>query len=339
MPLALGVLFSAAVLGCAATAALRPVLARRRLVDAVNHRSSHTVETLRGGGLAVLVALVLVTGTMAAFGPDEVRGAPLLIIGVCAVAGVGLLGWWEDVRGLPVAARFSLQLVAAVVVAVAVALAWDAPVPALVVVAAVLTSVFYVNAANFMDGVNGISAQHAVVTGVYAALVGSTLNQPALVVLALSGAGAFLGFLPWNFPSARLFLGDVGSYTLGIFVWFTALWIAVSGAPLVVAIAPLVVYGSDVVLTLLIRASRGENLAQAHREHVYQLVQQKTGSHVTSSGTVTALTAVCCLIGWMTSNGTLGPPVAVVALAVVAALYCSLRLVVAPSRTQDEVTS
>ena len=320
---------SAVVLSWTSTAALRPFLTRRGLVDDVNHRSSHTVATLRGGGLSVLLTIALISTTATAFGPTGVGGEPLFATGICAVAGIGLLGWWEDIKGLPVATRFILQSAISVVVVLFVATFASAP--AAVLCAAALGAVFYVNAANFMDGVNGLSSLHAVVVGIYVAMIATGQELHALAIFGLCGAGAFLGFLPWNVPRARLFLGDVGSYTLGAFVWFSSFWIAVSGAALIVALAPLAIYAADVLLTLTLRGLRREPLAQAHREHVYQLLQQKTQSHGIASGTVTTFTLFCCSVGWLTNRGSLSNEVAILALLILAVMYCSLRMLIAPA--------
>ena len=331
------VALGAAALSWTSTAVLRPFLSRRELVDDVNHRSSHSVATLRGGGLAVLVAFTLVSAAVGAFSSPDLRGEPMFIIGISTVAGFGLVGWWEDIKGIAASTRFALQ--SAIAAGVVLFVATFVSAPAAVLCTAALGAVFYVNAANFMDGVNGISSLHAVVVGIYAAMIATGQEVHALTIFGLCGAGAFLGFLPWNAPRARLFLGDVGSYTLGAFVWFSSFWIAVSGAALIVALAPLAIYAADVLLTLTLRGLRREPLAQAHREHVYQLLQQKTKSHGVASGTVTTFTLLCCSVGWLTSRGSLSNAVAILVLLILAVVYCSLRMLVAPAPRSVRVVS
>ena len=123
-----------------------------------------------------------------------------------------------------------------------------------------------------MDGINGITATTLGLWGAVTLLEGRNAGIDSLVLIGALTAGACLGFLPWNAPAARLFLGDVGSYLLGgtrggrlVLAWH-------GGARITVVAAPLVPYAADVIATLVRRALRRESLTEPHREHFYQVL-------------------------------------------------------------------
>lgn len=272
-----------AALGVAAslTGLAIPVLRRAQFMDVPNHRSSHTRPVPRGGGLAVVLTL----GLVALFTVDlDVQLTVLLAVTLL----LGTVGLVDDLRSLPSALRLAAQLLAALGLAVVllgtgVVTWWWLPVLVVAVAG-------YVNAYNFMDGVNGISALTALVVGAHWAWVGSGGEHQQLHVLGLVLAGAALGFLPWNAPRAQVFLGDVGSYGIGVFIVGLSAWALVDGLPWQWALAPLVVYGADTGWVLVKRYRGGRSLTEAHREHVYQRLVDSGWSHLASA-------ALCALAG------------------------------------------
>ena len=296
-----GIFLATALLGALVHTAIYPLLRRRGVVDIPNHRSSHVKPTIRGGGVGIVVALVggLALGTaLLAFGGDVLQMAIWFGLTVLASAA---LGWVEDVRGLSVGTRLSGQVVIFSGAAMGAMMLSDLSLGMAVI--AGLGGVFYVNAANFMDGVNGISGLHGVVVGSYFAAIGVMASHPALIAAGLATSAAFLSFLPWNTPKAHMFMGDVGSYALGASEWGLCVLALTLGAPLPVATAPLAIYAADVVFTLLSRARRRAPLLEAHREHAYQRVQQLAGSHGVSAGLATLATAACAGIGLLGMEG------------------------------------
>jgi len=128
----------------------------------------------------------------------------------------------------------------------------------------------YVNAFNFMDGINGISGAHAVVGGLAFAAIGAWYHHPSLTIVGAITAAAGFAFLPWNAGHAKVFLGDVGSYTLGAALAVLALYAVLRGVPVEAALAPLSLYVADTGWTLLRRIVRKEDWLRPHRDHAYQ---------------------------------------------------------------------
>jgi UDP-N-acetylmuramyl pentapeptide phosphotransferase/UDP-N-acetylglucosamine-1-phosphate transferase len=156
-----------------------------------------------------------------------------------------------------------------------------------------------VNAVNFMDGINGITSLTMVVWGVTALAVGYADNSAALVALGGATAGAAIGFLPYNAPSARMFLGDVGSYLFGGLVGCGIQLGWADGASVAVLAAPLSLYAADTGSALLRRAMRGERLTDAHREHVYQRLTSDVGiPHFVVSAYAAGSATLTTLIWW-----------------------------------------
>ena len=270
------------------TLATMPVaisLLRRRVLDRPNARSSHAVPTPRGGGIVPAVAAVAV---VLAAGP----GPSWWVASAAAVlAGVGFV---DDLRDLPVSARLAAQVAVAVAVAVGLTLALDAP--AGLALLSVPWIVGYVNAFNFMDGIDGISGLHATLVGLTWGVAGVVADDVLGLALGAVLAAAALGFLPYNLPRARVFLGDVGSYFLGG-------WIAVGAVVLtpriglLPALLPTAVYVADTAWTLLGRLRRGERWGEAHRDHVYQRLVRQGWSHARTCLLVAVVTAVLGALG------------------------------------------
>lgn len=242
--------------------------ARHRVLDLPDARRLHQVPTPRGGGLGIAVVLLAATPWL---GP----GGLAFALGLGLTAGAGLL---DDLRPLPAPAKLALQGLGAL----PIALAWPL-LPALwgplaAVAAAWLLVLALVNLWNFMDGSNGLAASQALLFGAAMAVLAGAGTPAAWLGLALA-AGA-LGFLPWNLPRARLFLGDVGSHALGYAVAGLTLLALRDGEvaawqPLLLASAFLV----DGGLTLLGRLARREKVWLPHRQHLYQRAIAHGASH------------------------------------------------------------
>jgi UDP-N-acetylmuramyl pentapeptide phosphotransferase/UDP-N-acetylglucosamine-1-phosphate transferase len=293
------------------------LLRRANVVDVPTDRSSHTRPTLRGGGLGpAVVALGFV-----AFVPGleaNIRVSMLIAGGLFA-----LLGLADDLRDVSPLARFLGQLAAAGVAVPWLLVGLDGPLLLVAVgaVLAVLWVVSYVNAFNFMDGINGISAAQAIAAGGAFGIAGTWTGSPAVGALGAIVAGVALAFLPFNFPRARLFLGDVGSYFFGAVLALLVLVALRAGFTLEAALAPVAVYLADTGTTLARRFWQGEPWHQPHRDHVYQRLVKLGRSHTQVSTLVFSAVLVCSLAGMLTLVMPAARPFALAVIALVLALY------------------
>jgi len=281
------------VVSAAVTAAVCPVVRRllvhRGVVDHPNDRSSHVVPTPRGGGLACSVGVL--AGWTVALASGRVLPLPVLAV-ILALAVLGLL---DDHFRLSALIRLATQVVVGALLGVAVGGGLGILPGALLSAVLVSTSV---NIVNFMDGINGITGITMAVWGSSVALLGYFDEAPTLLVLGSLTVGAALGFLPYNLPRARLFLGDVGSYLFGALVATTLLLGMLGGARLAPLFAPVALYFADASVTLVRRAIRRASLLKPHREHTYQrLVHEARLSHVKVS-VLTALLSVAVTGSW-----------------------------------------
>jgi len=281
--------------GIATTALTIRVLGRRAVLDVPNQRSSHARPTVRGGGIG------LATGTLVALAiahTDLVGSSGIALV----IAGLsfGAIGFADDLTSaLPPTIRLALQLVAAGAV---VAVLWQHAshgifLTALIGAVATLWIVSFVNAFNFMDGINGISCAETIVAGVAFGLIARHEHQLALQAGALALVAGSIGFAPFNFPTARVFLGDVGSYFAG--AWLAVLVvIGLRGSiPAEAMMAPVALYVADTGVTLARRVHRHEAWQQAHRQHTYQRLVDLGWSHTQTTGLVFALVTLCSLLG------------------------------------------
>ncbi len=240
--------------------------------------------------------LGLSAGLIAGDASTELWG---VFLGVAVAAIVGLV---DDVRGLSAVMRLALQALLAAVLGWWLLRAIDVSQWATGAMFAlcVVWLIGYVNAFNFMDGINGISAASAAAAGVWYLCLGMSSDTASLAVGGAALAGAALGFLPWNAPRARVFLGDVGSYGLGMALGGMAVVAVVAGNAPMTAVAPILLYLADTSWTLLLRVRRGESWREAHRDHVYQRLCDLGWSHVAVAGLVLAVTVVMCAVVWWT---------------------------------------
>jgi UDP-GlcNAc:undecaprenyl-phosphate GlcNAc-1-phosphate transferase len=262
------------------------LLRRAAAVDMPGLRSSHTVPTPRGGGAPVTAGLVVAAAAM--------HSVPSAAFGI-AVAMFAAIGFAEDLCGLSVGERLMLQCCAAIVVACLLVSPVQMSAAATAVAAVWVAGV--VNAFNFMDGVNGISAAHALIGGVAYGCLGAWRTDPFLITAGAAVAAVALAFLPWNAVRARVFLGDVGSYGLGAALAVLAAYAVLHGVPAEAAIAPLALYLADTAWTLQRRIRAGERWLEPHRTHIYQRWCDAGWSHQRVTVVSAAATTALCLLG------------------------------------------
>jgi len=301
---------------CVVTLATTPLviayLRRMSVLDVAGDRSLHTVPTPRGGGAAVVLGMF--AGVLATVLASGRGSAPDLLPMTLAVTLFGLIGLAEDVAGdiggISPLRRLAMQGIGAAAVTattvLSVTLVSGRPSTAVLVAAAVVGPLWvtgFVNAFNFMDGVNGISAAQATVAGVGYALVGAVHHDSALVAGGAVVGGAALGFAPFNLPRALVFLGDVGSYALGGAIAALALQAAIAGVGIEAVVAPVVLYLADTATTLARRVRAGERWYLPHRSHAYQRLATAGWSHTAVTTYTGLLAALCCAFGLVTARG------------------------------------
>ena len=245
----------------------------RAILDIPNQRSSHAVPTPRGGGLAVVVTTVAGLALTRGMFPEEDGIGLTVMIGGSLVA---LLGWLDDCYKVGTAKRFVgyflLSLFAAFQLAPATAGLPEKAFMALIVA-------WSINLYNFMDGIDGLAGTEAAMAGFAGAALALWFAAGPVVLPLLLGS-ASLGFLWWNWPPARIFMGDVCSgfygYAFGCLVIASG-WGFRGGAGMWLLL--LGMFWFDATFTLLRRMARGERVWQAHRSHFYQQAVQAGWSH------------------------------------------------------------
>ena len=266
-------MFAAAAGACAVLTLIWIRIARAwKIEDQPGRRRLHALTTPRGGGIAIAIVFLVAIGWLIASGQGS-REWLGLGIGVGLFAGLGLL---DDLFAVPTSVKFGLQLLAATALVILSStpgsLGWVA------VAVLILACAYTVNVWNFMDGSNGLVATQALLIASALALWPGQSELMRLVAAALAGACA--GFLPFNLPRARVFLGDVGSHALGAAV-FGLLMLSVYHGSL--GLAQALIIGSalllDSGLTLARRALRGRRIWRAHREHLYQYAIRRGHPH------------------------------------------------------------
>lgn len=299
-------------------------LRRWKVIDVPNVRSLHTAPTPRGGGLGIVagvVPAVLLTGVLAGG-----TGTEFLVVAL-GFAAIGLL---DDVVHISPLFRLPGQFVPAVACLPWLLTGLDGSTLrlALLWLLVALWLVAFVNAFNFMDGINGLAVGQVIVAGAAWFVVGRVEDLPWLAAVAAIAVAAGVGFAPFNFPRARVFLGDVGSYFLGGLLGAAAVAGLRTHVPPEAMLAPLAIFLADTARTLLRRIARGERWYEPHREHVYQeLASLRSPEQSATAVTlvVVAAVAVCSALGCLSLVGS--TPLRVAAdgcLAVMVAAYLAL---------------
>lgn len=267
------IVVSAMLTGAVLTWMARLYALRRSMLDVPNERSSHVNATPRGGGVAIVIPTLLAVGLLWSTG--RVDAGLAVAVGLCGGV-VAAIGWLDDHRPLGVATRAVIHLAAAAGAMLALSPALPAGAQALYV----LGIAWAVNLYNFLDGTDGYAGTQAVCAALAGAALSGHAGDWGTAVLCLVLAGASGGFLLWNWPPARIFMGDVGSCFLG----FAFAVLAVHGerggvAPAWLWVLLLGPFFWDATLTLLRRVASGERWHQAHRTHAYQRLHRMGWTH------------------------------------------------------------
>lgn len=251
-----------------------------QILDQPNERSSHQLPTPHGGGLPLFVAFSVGMFAAAVAGTDwPIQYLWLLLL----AGGLVLVGVIDDVRGLSVPMRFATYGLCCAVAVQLIMGAMDGGIMGLLLAtAAVFALLWMLNLYNFMDGIDAYAATQCFIACACAALLAWRQGtDPAYPLFCLLLAAAHAGFLFWNWPPARLFMGDAGSIPTGFLLGSLALLGEVQGAvPLASWLILLAAFIVDSTVTLLWRMGTGQPFTRPHRLHAYQRLSRKLGGHL-----------------------------------------------------------
>ena len=294
--------FIAFVITFILTGCVRRYALASRMLDLPNERSSHVAPMPRGGGIAIVTVTLLVTVLGVVLAP----GSPWVVIAWILGGGLtALAGFLDDLRGLPAITRFGFHVIAAILLLIAAGGTPPLPTSAGSInlgligwVVGGIAIVWSINLFNFMDGIDGLAAAQCVFVagaGVLLSGLGEGASTTQMTLLALAGAAA--GFLVWNFPPAKIFMGDVGSGFIGFALAAGAFLTSTRGSPINLWSWVVLngLFFADATTTLLTRLLRGQRVYEAHRLHAYQRWSRRWGSHRAVTILYSAINLVWCL--------------------------------------------
>ncbi len=306
-------------------------------VDAPNEeRKLHLSPTPTSGGIGIgagFGAAMVVLSLFSIEWRDEVTPRAIAMLWVSALIAYPLLlvGFVDDARRLSAEFKFVVYSVLALTAAWLMGVVIEFRIgefalelPFIVGLIGTALWVFtFINIVNFMDGSNGMAMGSLTVGLVALSVIALESDSIGAVAMALSCAGALVGFLVWNFPNGKLFAGDSGALFAGAIAAFGCL-ILIGRADMSPMIAPILFFPllADGLLTLLYRARRGRSLLVAHAEHLYQIAVNSGWSHTRIALTYWSTMVVCGVIGWWANRDAtnIAPAVSLVVLIVIAIL-------------------
>ncbi len=295
------------------TGSLRRYALYREVLDVPNARSAHETPMPRGGGVAFVIGVLVMLPWLEQARFLAPNGSVALVSAGVFIASLGFL---DDHGHVPSAFRLLGHLVAAVL-----ALYWVGGMPEIVFGAFVLPkgliansfALFYLvwllNLYNFMDGIDGLAGIEALSVCFGMAGLYLLTGDQSLAVVPLVLAAGVLGFLCWNFPRARIFMGDAGSGFLGFVLGVLSIQAAVFDMRFFWSwVIILGVFITDATYTLLYRLLHGEKVYQAHATHAYQRASRRFKSHPKVTMTVLAINLIWLLpISWCVGLGFVAP--------------------------------
>ncbi len=279
------------------------LLRRHQVMDKPNARSNHTLPTPRGGGVAVIAAMISGAAVLWLLGYDIQPGIPLLY----GIALLTPISFYDDIKGASIRWRFLCQLLA---VSITLSLF---PLPGLLFggalpaflerVIAALGLLWFINLYNFMDGIDGITGSETAAISIGVALVALAAGLPSFLSLyPLIIVASILGFLVWNWHPARIFIGDVGSVTLGYVTGWLLLQLAAAGYLAAALILP-AYYLTDSSVTLIKRMIRGERFWESHSQHFYQQAVRSGYNHAQVTRGITYINIILIITALISTHG------------------------------------
>ena len=259
---------------------VRQYALKKNIIDTPNERSSHTSPTPRGGGISIVVTFYSCLFLIYLLNDLDTS----YFIGLLGLISIAIIGFIDDNNHIPARYRLLVHFFAALW-----SCYWLGIIPLVVngeqlsIYILWLGTLFYLvwmlNLFNFMDGIDGVASIEAITVCLSAALLMLLDHHDNMIaVLLLALTASLMGFLIWNWPPAKIFMGDVGSAFLGILIAsFSLITINSNSLGFLVWLVLLAVFITDATCTLLIRLFRGEKVYEAHRSHAYQHLSRRYG--------------------------------------------------------------
>jgi len=283
------------------TGYMRHYALKKNIIDNPNERSSHTIPTPRGGGVSIVITFLSFL-VLLMFTQHLAISTGLILL--CSGFGIAVLGFLDDHGHINSMLRLAIHFIIAIAVVFALGgfsevalfnetlhLGWFAN------IIAVLFPVWLLNLYNFMDGINGIASVEAITTTISLSIIYLLFSSSLSIELLLTLAACVFGFMLWNFPKARIFMGDAGSGFLGMTLGVLALMaLKVDTALFCAWIICLGVFVVDATFTLIRRVTNGHKMYDAHRSHAYQYASRRYGHTIV---TITVLLINLCWLAPM----------------------------------------
>ena len=279
---------------------VRQFAIKKNIIDTPNERSSHSVPTPRGGGLAIVISFYVALILIYWFGQLETS----VFYGLLGLVSISVIGFIDDHDHIPARYRLLVHFGAA-----AWACYWLGIIPwsgeggwfyYLLWGVTLFYLVWLLNLYNFMDGIDGIATVEGITVIASAALLLFLDGAAAHLYPMLALLAALLGFLFWNWPPAKIFMGDVGSAFLGILIGGFSLITANDGSlDFAIWLILLAVFITDATYTLFVRLFRGEKVYEAHRSHAYQYLSRQYGHKFVTIGVLTVNVFWLLPLAWL----------------------------------------
>ncbi len=277
------------LLFCAGLAGVSALVVRAtidaRVMDQPNARKAHTSPTPKGGGIGIVVAFMLGMAVLYGFAEFSRLADPYFRGVILAAFAIAVVSFLDDLRDWPFLVKLAAQLLAGLAAIFSglyvseVHLPFWGPVELGMVGAAatLIWILFATNAMNFIDGLNGLAAGVTLIACLFLALIAQAQAGWFVYFAAMVLAAGIVGFLPFNFPRARIFMGDVGSQFCGFMLAMLGVAAARFGqVDMSLLLVPMLIHAVlfDVAFTLVRRVVNGERITQAHRGHLYQIAHR-----------------------------------------------------------------
>jgi Fuc2NAc and GlcNAc transferase len=289
------------LLAVVVTWAVKNYAQRAGIVDSPNERSSHSMDTPRGGGVGIVLPMLIALIIMLLSGSHERHMLMVLLFAVILLA---IVGWLDDRYELHFGLRIMAQILIGVVVLSVIGsfdyleiAGYTIPLAFVAPVITLLWFLWMTNLYNFMDGIDGIAAGQGAVAGCFLGIWFTIHDDHVMALFSYVIMAASSGFLVWNWAPARVFMGDVGSLTLGgVFALMALVANKLHQIPFGAFVLLFGVFLADATVTLITRILQGKIFWQAHREHLYQRAVIAGWSHAQVTTTIIIISVFMAIL-------------------------------------------